>query len=68
MNLVENGLKMVKNQGFHMNLVGMAKTENVIAFLNKFLKDCIAKMRSKNVFFFKSRKNPEQTPIYIVDI
>ena len=51
-----------------MNLVGMAKTENVIAFLNKFLKDCIAKMRSKNVFFFKSRKNPEQTPIYIVDI
>jgi len=42
--------------------------KNVIGFLNTFLKDCIGKKGSKNVFFFKSRKNPVQTPIYIVDI
>jgi hypothetical protein len=51
--LVENGQKMPF----------LAK--NVIGFLNIFLKDCIAKMGSKNMFFFKSRKNPEQTLIYI---
>jgi hypothetical protein len=44
--LVENGQKMPF----------LAK--NVIGFLNIFLKDCIAKMGSKNVFFFKSRENP----------
>ena len=54
--LVENGQKVPF----------LAK--NVIGFLNTFLKDCIGKKGSKNVFFFKSRKNPVQTPIYIVDI